>query len=560
MKKSVKQSTATRLFAVLSVLSLALAIAMIYFVSASRGVLDQNFEKKIALTEQANIFKSASSYLSNEVTAYSGTGNSAHKDNYFNEVNNLKTREASLATMTEIGLSETEIALMDEIFAVSNSLIPTEDSAIKMVESGALESARNLLYGKSYNEGVNKLSALTTQFIQAINARTDSTIAQVNSWIFMFTCVSYLSLALVFVVQVLLLSFINKQLLQPIIAIKENMKLMEQGDLTTELLLDENTSEVGETVSAIRLAKSDLKIIIDDLGQLLSAMADGNFAVHSDKFDRYKGEYIHIMNSMRTLGKGQNQTLSQISEAADQVASGANQVSAGAQALSQGATQQASSVEELSATVSEITLQIAANAKNAQMANEISTTTSTEVTLGNQKMRDMVLAMQNITEKSNEISKIIKTIDDIAFQTNILALNAAVEAARAGSAGKGFAVVADEVRNLAQKSAEAAKSTTGLIQDSIIAVEKGTSIAAETAKSLIDIVGMVAEVKNVIEEIAHSSAQQAEGASQIAIGIEQISDVTQTNSATAEQSAAASEELSAQSQMLKELLAKYKLA
>ena len=230
-----------------------------------------------------------------------------------------------------------------------------------------------------------------------------------------------------------------------------------------------------------------------------------------------------------------------------------------AQALSQGATEQASSIEELSASITEITDQINKNAENAKQANDSAEHAGREIMNSNEQMRSMVEAMDEITVKSSEISKIIKVIDDIAFQTNILALNAAVEAARAGAAGKGFAVVADEVRNLASKSAEAAKGTTVLIEESIAAVQSGSEIARRTAEMLDESANVTRQAVSLIEKITEASIMQAESAAQINVGVEQISSVVQTNSATSEESAAASEELSGQAELLKSLVGKFRL-
>ncbi len=256
---------------------------------------------------------------------------------------------------------------------------------------------------------------------------------------------------------------------------------------------------------------------------------------------------------------GLDQIFSVIRRTASQVNAGAGQVANGAQALSQGATEQASSVEELSATITDVSGQVLTNASDASNARELAVKAAEEVAKGNAQMSHMIEAMNDINQSSVEISKIIKVIDDIAFQTNILALNAAVEAARAGAAGKGFAVVAEEVRNLAAKSAEAAKDTTNLIQNSISKVAEGTKIAGVTAESLKQIVASVEEVSALIHNIDVASSNQADSLRQVSQGIEQISSVVQTNAATAEESAAASEELSSLAHTLDDALATIKL-
>lgn len=268
---------------------------------------------------------------------------------------------------------------------------------------------------------------------------------------------------------------------------------------------------------------------------------------------------LETLIAMRDINGRLSSTLSQINQAANQVSAGSDQVSSGAQALSQGATEQASSVEELAATITDISGQVKSNAESALNAKEKSEMAGTEIAASNQKMQELIAAMEEISKSSQEIGKVIKTIEDIAFQTNILALNAAVEAARAGAAGKGFAVVADEVRNLASKSADAAKSTTALIEGAITAVSNGTQLVDVTAKSLLSVVTGTQEVASIVNDISTASAEQASSIAQVTQGIDQISSVVQTNSATAEESAAASEELSGQAQMLNNLVGQFKL-
>lgn len=417
-------------------------------------------------------------------------------------------------------------------------------------------SKASQLYFEQVMPGYVKANDYLTQIYDAAttNAEADYKAAR-QAEIAAIIIVVIISAGALFITVILAL-YITRSLTAPIKEIEQAATDMAGGSLNVSVSY-ESKDELGSLAEKIRILVDRLKAIINDEDYLLSQMADGNFDVKTKVENQYVGDFHSILMSMRKIKNNLSDVLMQINQSADQVSNGSEQVSSGAQALSQGATEQASSVEELAATINEISGQVKSNAANAAEASKKAAETGGQVTESNMQMQGMIQAMQEISSSSNEIGKIIKTIEDIAFQTNILALNAAVEAARAGDAGKGFAVVADEVRNLASKSAEASKNTAALIESSIHAVENGTKLADETAQSLLVAVEGVKVVADTIDKISEASNEQASSIQQVTQGVDQISSVVQTNSATAEESAAASEELSGQAQMLKGLVSRF---
>ena len=343
----------------------------------------------------------------------------------------------------------------------------------------------------------------------------------------------------------------------PVRDMSERIQRLSEGDLTSDISVIDRKDEIGTLNQSLINTVNFLREYITEISAVLGKISNGELNVEIEK--EYIGDFVSIKDSMEKIAASLTDTMIEIKNSSDQVAIGSDQVSSGAQALSQGATEQASSIEQLSASIIEISDQVRSNAVNANNATSLVESVGKEIDRSNIHMQEMIRAISEISDKSAQIGRIIKTIDDIAFQTNILALNVAVEAARAGAAGKGFAVVADEVRNLAGKSAQAASETTELIESSISAVLNGTRIADETAESLSSVVTGASKITSLMQDISKASNEQANSIGQVTQGIEQISGVVQTNSATAEESAAASEELSAQAQLLNSLVSKFKM-
>jgi methyl-accepting chemotaxis protein len=352
---------------------------------------------------------------------------------------------------------------------------------------------------------------------------------------------------------------VNKTLdsvIAPLEEASEVLQEMAKGNLNVRMEGDYK-GDNAELKEAINSTIDGLLGYINEISNALAEIGLGNLDITIS--DNFEGNFIEIRDSLENIIESLNDMMGDINESANQVAAGSMQVSDASQALSQGSTEQASSLQELTASITQIAEQIRQNALNANDTDEHARIALEKAGVGNQQMEEMLQAMKEINESSENISKIIKVIDDIAFQTNILALNAAVEAARAGQHGKGFAVVAEEVRTLAARSASAAHETTGLIEGSIEKVKIGTKIANDTAEALNAILDEIKESASLAKDIAEASNEQASGISQINKGIEQVSQVVQNNSATAEESAAASEELSSQAELLKEMVAKVKL-
>lgn len=372
------------------------------------------------------------------------------------------------------------------------------------------------------------------------------------------TVIVMLLLVLAFIISIFLafrLSFIIRK---PLKIIGDAVTQLQQGDFNIDIPY-QSRDELGILAHQVQVMCDSLRRIAEDEERILTGFANGDFDQHTELEALYVGDFSKMMLSMRQTSTLLSETLHEINISADQVSLGAGQISDGAQTLAQGTTEQASSIQELAASIHEISKQIDESTQSILEANENVEDVSQEVQAGNEKMQQMLLAMEDINKNSMEIEKIIKNIEDIAFQTNILALNAAVEAARAGTAGKGFAVVADEVRALAGKTAEASQYTAELIGRALTGAQNGKQIADDTAASFEKVYRGVHSVAEKTQRIAEISKQQDEATKQILIGIDQISSVVQTNSATAEQSAAASQQLSGQAAILKQQIGKFKL-
>jgi methyl-accepting chemotaxis protein len=456
--------------------------------------------------------------------------------------------------ITNIKQSSDDKALIDEFAKNFQSAVDSFGEINKLSISNksaklTLEAAAEIA-----NDLVSELNRLSDETVADANDRIDAYVKIKSQAIYSYIALAILGVA----VLVYVFASFSASITLPIKKLMAGFLELKDGHELSPIDINTN-DEFGIMASLFREMGNNITFIIDDACRMLSDGANKNLNTVSEDKSRYVGKYGQLVCSTYDIFEDISKGMKVTTNIAEQVSSGSNQISSVAQIMAQGTTEQASAIEELSANVSNIAELSRANAEQAAKANALSIESAQGIEESNSFMTQMLEAMNEITTTSREISNIVKAIDDIAFQTNILALNAAVEAARAGAAGKGFAVVADEVRNLAGKSAEAAKSTTALVDSTVAAISSGTKIAEETAKSLRFVGERSALVDNAISSIAEASENQAVATSQVLDGIDQVSIVVQTNSATAEESAAAAEQLAAQAKTLSELTSQYNL-
>ena len=456
-------------------------------------------------------------------------------------------------------ISDREIlALLDKISAPHDYIHHNATLVTAKVDAGDLIGAQHELMNvvlPKLEEVIDGLTAIGTRYNVLVSEEVLS-MEQLGS----FASVIILIVIIVAVIAAMILAFIiSNSISKPLSLLSAFMKkagttgdiALRQDDIETIGKYSKVKDEIGQTIGNAANFVKHVSNISDELENVASGDLTSEMELQSDK-DK-------MGLSLRRMIDSLNQIFGDINASSGQVSSGSKQVADGAQSLAQGSTQQAASIEELSASIAEISNKTKDNAEKAGKAVKLANTIKNNAEKGSRQMDEMTSAVKSINTASQNISRIIKVIDDIAFQTNILALNAAVEAARAGQHGKGFAVVAEEVRNLASKSAAAAKETEEMIENSMKKAELGSRIANETAASLAEIVQGINESSQIVSEIALSSDEQAAGITQINIGIDQVAQVVHQNSATAQESAAASEEMSGQSAMLEELVSLFKL-
>ena len=532
-------------------------------------------------------FRQTSMDLTRLCRTYVSTGDQKHWDAYFDIVNwrsgklprpsyvnkDLYRGKVKVQSeiMTELGFSKQEFALLKEASNNSNALIATETQAMETIKQGKIvdgplqpnpgetpqQFALRIVFDDRYHGEVKKIMTPVNLFFEAIDQRTETEVTQSGSNSSFWLTTSFVFQVLIFILFagfLLSIRFILKQLGGEPTVIAGIAKKIASGQFDIEQS-DKNVS--GIFAELLKMAVS-LKAAIMSIQGTMNSVSQGDFTTKMDDAGMV-GELGLIKDSVNNSIDMLSSTINQVIVTSEQVNEGSGQLSSSSQALASGTTEQAASLEEVSSSMSEVGSKSKTNSENANQASQLSNQTLEVVGRGNKQMEEMLSSMDKISSSSSEISKIIKVIDEIAFQTNLLALNAAVEAARAGEYGKGFAVVAEEVRNLAARSAEAAKNTTELIENSSKEVELGVSNSGKTAEILNEIIDSITKVNDLAGEIASASEEQNASTEEMNKALIQVNNVVQQNSSISEEAASASEELNGQATELQNLMRNFKI-
>ena len=508
--------------------------------------------EQLNATKALNQYRNGSKSLTYSVQSYAVTGNKSYYDAYMKELNEDQSREKALEILKGINITSGEWEELNNISGLSEGLVPLEEKALESASGGDTETACGYVFSDEYEDTTSQISLLTDDVIDKIQDRNSNKRTILN--IIMIVIQVLFIGAFVFIVNDILkiIKFAREELLVPVEKVSLQMAELADGNFKVPFDLKEDESEVGSMVASINFMKRNITGMVREISDTLEQMSNGDYNINIQQ--EYVGEFVQIKDSFISIGEKMRKTLYTIREVSGHIDNGSEQLACAAEDLAEGCTAQAMQVAELVNIIGGMTDSMETNASAASDSVGIAAMAGESLQAGNQKMHELIDAISEISKCSEQIGSIIGDIEDIASQTNLLSLNAAIEAARAGEAGKGFAVVAEQVKSLAEESAKAAGRTTTLIETTIEAVDKGISIANETASNMSEVMDGAREATQKMGQIASMLQQDVKRMHEVNDNISQVSAVVDNNSATSEETAAISQEQNQQVEAMVSLM------
>ncbi len=547
LRKIVKQ---TNFSLVLGIILLVL----LFFASISYALVSN---EQLESTMYLNQYRLGSKALTTAVQSYAVSGNTMYYDDYMRELNTDKNRDIALAGLEANDIKDYEWAELNEIAALSDNLVPLEEDAMAAVAAGDVTAATEYVFGKEYSDTIQKINSLTDDVITKIQDRLDAS-KKLFMVIQIICAVAFLAGFIRLAQQCLrTIHFSQTELLTPIIKVSDQMELLADGNLHADLDLQEDDSEVGNMVAAIRFMKDNMASIIEEISYILEQMGQGNYILTVNQ--NYVGEYVKIKDSFNKIMEDMRGTVSTIQEVAKEIDSGSAQLAYAADDLATACTGQATEVSELMQLLTELGNSIRYNEQEAEEAVKISNLASSTLTVGSQKMDELREAMKEISQCSEQIISVIAAISDIGDEIDLLSLNASIESARAGEAGRGFAVVAEQVKKLAEASQNAVGQTSELIERTVQSVEVGTRISREAAANMEEVQMGAEETTGRINGIVDKLKLEVESIAHINDSIGVVAGIVDNNSATSEETAAVSEQQKAQVESMVDMMSRFKV-
>ena len=540
-----------------ALLSVAIGVVLLVgFIVFNMG-LSSIHSAQLNTTVALNQYRIASKTLTYNIQSYAVTGEQRYYDGYMKELNEDRNREQAIESLEHCDLKEDEWTSLNQIASMSNQLVPMEEEAMAYVQAGDLEAAQACVFSTEYENSVDQISKQTDETILAILTRKDKRQAGLKVMQYIFEILFAISFLYVVKELVKTIKFSEKELLEPIVKVSDQMAVLAGGEFHVDLDMEEDESEVGKMVSAIAFMKSNLLGMIKEITQTLEKMGNGNYQIEIEQ--EYVGEFVTIKESFVQIGEKMRETIGTIRTVSGQIDSGSEQLAYAAQDLAENCTLQAMKVAELTTAFDAMTKSMEENAREAEESARIASAAGMTMEKGNEKLQELKASIQEIGKCSEQIGTIIGAIEDIASQTNLLALNAAIEAARAGEAGKGFAVVAEQVKNLASESAKAAGRTTELIETTVSVMNKSILIAEETEANMNEVMVDTREATGKMGQIEQILKNDTQRMQELNENVSQVSAAVDNNSATSEETAAVSTEQKSQVETMVELMDKFEI-